>query len=358
VVLYGFLCYFLISKYERGHFQVEETSPGTTPDAGVLLNRILVAFQPDLKRIEAVLDGHFASHIPFVNEVCGYIVFAGGKRIRPLLTVYAARLCGRRDGAVYDLSVVPEYLHAASLLHDDVVDGGQLRRGKTPAYRIWGNKAVVLVGDYLYARAIDLASSFGEVLIARAIARTVALMAEGEIIQLLQATAPNFDEETYFQVIDRKTAALISASCEIGALLAGASGHRVRAVAEYGRAVGRAFQMVDDILDYTADAGEFGKAVGTDLAEGKITLPVVVALRESGDSDRTRLLEILEAGECSGAALEWVRGLLHRTGAIEYTRERAGALVDAACETLGVFEPSVTRQTLEGLAQYVLQRRK
>ncbi|MBW1670642.1 MAG: polyprenyl synthetase family protein, partial [Deltaproteobacteria bacterium] len=158
-----------------------EASPEKVSAHRSNIKGILDSFKPDFEKIEQVLNRHFASHIPFVNEVSQYILFAGGKRLRPLLTVCAARLFGKDDEAVFDLSVVPEYLHAASLLHDDVVDGGVMRRGKSPAYKIWGNKATVLVGDFLYARAIELASQFGDTRIAKAIAETVALMSEGEI---------------------------------------------------------------------------------------------------------------------------------------------------------------------------------
>jgi octaprenyl-diphosphate synthase len=322
------------------------------------LGSILDSVQPDLDHIEEVLTRHFSSHIPFINEVCGYILFAGGKRIRPLLTLLAARLCNRDDEAVYDLGVVPEYLHAASLLHDDVVDGGQLRRGAPPAYKVWGNKAVILVGDFLYARAIELATRFGDVRIARTIAETVALMSEGEILQLLQAKDPSFDEKTYLDVIHRKTAALISASCRIGSLLAGAGEAELQAVTNYGHCLGMAFQMVDDMLDYTADTGELGKSIGTDLAEGKLTLPMVVALDRASGPDREVLLRLLRSGGASPEELSWVRELLGRTGALDFTRDRAAALIDTACRGLEVFESSATKALLEGIAVFVLNRRK
>jgi octaprenyl-diphosphate synthase len=322
------------------------------------LGSILDSVQPDFDRIEEVLTRHFSSHIPFINEVCGYILFAGGKRIRPLLTLLAARLCDRNDEAVYDLGVVPEYLHAASLLHDDVVDGGQLRRGGPPAYKVWGNKAVILVGDFLYARAIELATRFGDVRIARTIAETVALMSEGEILQLLQAKDPSFDEKIYLDVIYRKTAALISASCRIGALLAGAGEAELQAVTNYGHCLGMAFQMVDDMLDYTADAGELGKSIGTDFAEGKLTLPLVAALDRASESDREVLLRMLRSGSASPEELSWVRDLLVRNGALDFTRVRAEALIGEACRGLAVFEGSATKGLLEGIAMFVLNRRK
>ena len=335
-----------------------EASPVKLSDHRPKVKGILDSFKPDFEKIEQVLNRHFASHIPFVNKVSQYILFAGGKRLRPLLTVCAARLCGRDDDAVFGLSAVPEYLHAASLLHDDVVDGGVMRRGKSPAYKIWGNKATVLVGDFLYGRAIELASRFGDTRIAEAIAETVALMSEGEIIQLLQAKTPSFDEETYLEIISRKTASLISASCKIGALLAGAGKSEVQALSDYGLYMGQAFQMIDDILDYTADAGELGKTIGTDLAEGKITLPLVVAIEKASSREKERLLQVLSGGNPSEKEFVWVKDLLANTGGLDYTRSRAKALVGLACESLETFAPLETRDLLHGLAWFVLERHK
>ncbi len=327
-------------------------------DQRITLNEILTRCKLDFEQIERAMNRHFASHIPFVNEVSEYILFAGGKRFRPLLTVYAARLCGRDDEVVFDLSVVPEYLHAASLLHDDVVDEGILRRGKPPAYKVWGNKAAVLVGDYLYARAIDLASSFGNVLIAKAIAQTVALMAEGEIIQLLEAKTPTYTEEAYEKVIDRKTASLISVSCRIGALLAGATEGEVELLARYGYHLGKAFQIVDDVLDYTAEEEEFGKALGTDFAEGKVTLPVIVALERASSRDRSRLKHLLESRSATGEDLFWIRELLDETGGIEYAKKKAEELIETATDAIKDFKESQARDLLCDLAWFVAYRRK
>lgn len=322
------------------------------------MGELLDFFTHDFDRIEASLRQRFESENPFINEVCGHILFAGGKRIRPLLTVCAARLCNCSDGRAYELSAVPEYLHAASLLHDDVVDGGILRRGRPAAYTIWGNKAVVLVGDFLYARAIELATRFDNVPIARTIAETVALMSEGEIIQLLKAKAGSLDEKTYMDIIHRKTGALISASCAIGAHLAGADKTKVDALSEFGRLIGLAFQMVDDVLDYASDPQDLGKAVGTDLAEGKTTLPLLIAMERSGAGDRSRITRILASEEASDDDHAWVHDLLAGTGALDDTRKRAQTYIEEACGRISIFEPTETRDRLMGLARYILERKK
>ena len=305
------------------------------------------------------MSRYYASHIPFINDISGHILFAGGKRIRPLLTVFSAKLCGKDiDDEVYDLALIPEYLHAASLLHDDVVDGGKLRRGKPPAYEIWGNKGAVLAGDFLYAKAIVLATSFGDIRIAKTIAETVGLMSEGEVLQLLHAREPNFDEKTYLDVIYRKTTALISASCKIGALFARGDDARVKALSDYGLYLGQAFQMIDDLLDYTADSREFGKAVGTDLAEGKLTLPLVAGLDMASNVEKEKLLLILKKKGPSTEKLNWVKDLLETTGAFGYTRQKAEGLIEAGCDMLDIFEPSWERDILKGLARFVIERRK
>ncbi len=322
------------------------------------LKEVMDFFQPDFVKIETTLKRHFASHISFVNQVSSHIIFAGGKRLRPLLTVCSAKLCSYNSEDIYDLSAVPEYLHAASLLHDDVVDAGEMRRGKTPAYKIWGNSAAVLVGDFLYARAIELATRFEDIRIARAISKTVALMSEGEIIQLLHAKVPSFDEKTYLDVIYRKTAALISTSCRIGAIMAGGSLDEIEALSNYGLYIGQAFQMVDDVLDYTGDSNEFGKAIGTDLAEGKLTLPIVVALERAPRKSRDRLMNMLCQGYASTSDFHWARQLLLETGGIQYTIKKARNLVDLACENLDIFPDSMIKTNMKVLAMYVLERKK
>ncbi|MGQ9812072.1 MAG: polyprenyl synthetase family protein [Dissulfurimicrobium sp.] len=322
---------------------------------------ILEQLKPYFERLDRHISSHFASHIPFINEISGHILFAGGKRIRPLLTVFAAKLCGEDTedtNEAYDLALVPEYLHAASLLHDDVVDGGKLRRGKPPAYTIWGNKAAVLAGDFLYARAIELATRFNDVRIARATAETVALMSEGEILQLLHSKDPGFDEKTYMEVIYRKTAALISMSCRIGAIFARADDARVKALVDYGLCLGQAFQMIDDLLDYTADSKEFGKTIGADLAEGKLTLPLVHGFSAANSKEKKRLLSILKNEEHSTEEFIWVKELLEATGAFAYTKKKAESLIKIGCKGLDIFGPSETADILKRLAIFVIERKK
>jgi octaprenyl-diphosphate synthase len=243
-----------------------------------LKERILASVRQDLDDIELALTENLKPFLPLVSHVARYIMFGGGKRIRPLLMVLSARLCGYGGGYDKTLSVVFEYLHAATLLHDDLVDGADVRRGNPVAHSIWGNPATVLVGDFLLARSIAIAAETDSVNIIDVLARTTAKMSEGEIFQLIHRGDLAVDEKAYMEIIERKTACLIQAACQVGALLAEAPDENVQAMSDYGHHLGIAFQMADDLLDYTADAGELGKAVGADLREGKLTLPMIHAL--------------------------------------------------------------------------------
>ncbi len=318
---------------------------------------LLSQYNADFELIESAMKKHFSSHVPLVNEVSEHILFSGGKRLRPLLAVISSRLCGRNEDILFDLSIVQEYLHAASLLHDDVIDEGLLRRGKEPAYKVWGNKAAVLAGDYLYARAIDLASQFGDTRIAEAISKTVAFMAEGEIIQLLEIDNPSYSEEIYDDIIFRKTASLISCSCKIGALFANGSEEEIRALEDYGRNLGMAFQIVDDLLDFTADEKDLGKRLGTDLAEGKVTLPILTALKNGPRDDTERLKSILVKKSSDPKDLEWVRYMLLKSGSLDYSYGRAKNCIDHALKCLEPFDNSKEKELFHELALFVLKRK-
>jgi len=317
---------------------------------------ILLLIKDDLSRIEEVLKQNFASYVPFINEVSQYILFAGGKRLRPLLMVLCARLCGaKRDP--YRLSVLFEYLHAATLLHDDVVDSAAFRRGRRAAHHLWGNQAVILVGDFLYSRAIRIAVEEGNMDVLDVISRTTTLMSEGEVLQLLNCDNVELTEKEYLEVIYRKTAALISAACEVGAIFANQDSWHREALREYGTLLGYAFQITDDLLDYLGVSGETGKDVGNDFKEGKVTLPLIVALERAEERDRQRLLALIKDEEPSAAHFEEARGLIERYGGFTHTRRRAEEFVEQALSHLAKFPPSETRSLLEGLARYVLTRR-
>jgi octaprenyl-diphosphate synthase len=321
-----------------------------------LKEQILESVRQDLSEIEAALTENLKPYLPMVSHVAKYIMFSGGKRIRPLLMILSARLCGYNGNYDKTLSVVFEYLHAATLLHDDVVDDADVRRGNPVAHSIWGTPATVLVGDFLLARSITIAAETDSVPIIDVLADTTAQMSEGEIHQLLHKGDLSVSETDYMEVISRKTAYLIRAACQVGALLAEAQEEQVQALAEYGYQLGIAFQMADDVLDYTADTKVIGKPVGTDLKEGKLTMPIIYALNRATGEDRRRLEIIIQDPDIKEEDFEAVLELIKKYDGVEYTRERAQEHIEKAKACLEIFSASNARRLLEQLAEYVLAR--
>lgn len=321
-----------------------------------LKEKILGAVQQDLVNIEEALVENLKPYLPFVSHVAKYMMFSGGKRVRPLLTILCARLCGYQGDYATTLSVVFEYLHAATLLHDDVVDDAEIRRGNPVAHSIWGAPGTVLVGDFLLARSIAIAAASDQMAIIDVLARTTAQMSEGEIHQLLYKGDLALDERQYMEVIRAKTACLIEAACQAGALLAGAPENHVKALAQYGYSLGVAFQLVDDLLDYTADPGVLGKATGTDLREGKLTLPLIYALDRATKKDRCCLETIIGNDDSDAKGFDTVLDLVNKYGGTAYTRKRAQERIDQGKKYLDVFEASKTRSLLKDLADYVVAR--
>jgi octaprenyl-diphosphate synthase len=323
-----------------------------------LKERILGSVQQDLVNIEEALLENLKPYLPFVSHVAKYIMFSGGKRVRPLLTILCARLCGYQGDYATTLSVVFEYLHAATLLHDDVVDDAAIRRGNPVAHSIWGTPGTVLVGDFLLARSIAIAAKSDQMAVIAVLARTTARMSEGEIHQLLYRGDLAVDEDQYMEVIRGKTACLIEAACQSGALLAEAPESVVKALAQYGDSLGVAFQLVDDLLDYTADQAVLGKVVGTDLREGKLTLPLIYTLKCATNKDRGHLETIIGKDDLDGEEFRTVVYLVNKYGGMAYTRKRAQERIDQAKQYLGIFDASKTRSLLEDLADYVVARER
>jgi octaprenyl-diphosphate synthase len=322
-----------------------------------LKQKILDAIAQDVAAIDKALEENLNPFLPLVSQVTGYIMFSGGKRIRPVLMILCARVCGYKGDYDKTLSTVFEYLHAATLLHDDLVDGAEVRRGNPVAHSIWGNPATVLVGDFLLARAIAIATETGRISIVEAIAYATAQMSEGEIHQLLHKRDLTMKEEHYMEVIRRKTACLIQTACRVGALLAEAPKTQVHALTQYGHNLGCAFQLVDDLLDYTADDKVLGKATGTDLREGKLTLPLIFALAQASGRDREKMENIIHGEEINKTDMETICQLVTKHGGITYAKKRAEAFVQQAKQCLDPFESSRFRAILEDMADYTLTRK-
>lgn len=321
-------------------------------------NYFLSLLKPDLERIEEAIVSNLSSHVPFISNVSRYILFSGGKRVRPLLMVLAARTCEYQGDHEFSLSSVFEYLHAATLLHDDVVDNAEIRRGKAPAKDVYGNQAVILVGDFLYSKSLLLSSRQGNIRLMEPLLEATTLMAEGEVLQLLNEENLEITEEEYMQVIHRKTAVLMAAACQVGAILGKVPPEKEEAMRSYGENLGLAFQLTDDILDYVADSQEFGKKLGNDLCEGKITLPLIHALRQSSEQDRVRLREIFLQDEIEPSSFVSARDLIKKYGGFDYVLDRARHFSMTAKDHLSVFPSSTTKEILLNLADYIVTRRK
>ncbi len=318
------------------------------------LSDILAPIRADMEAVDQLIRQRLSSDIVLINQLGEHIVAAGGKRLRPAVTILAARSCGSNDGRHHLLAAVIEFIHTATLLHDDVVDHSDLRRGNPTANALWGNEASVLTGDFLYSRAFQLMVELDRMEILRVLADTTNVIAEGEVLQLMNCFNPDISEATYDEVIERKTAVLFEAATRCGALLAGRSADEVDALAAYGRHLGMAFQLIDDCLDYRADAATTGKQLGDDLAEGKTTLPIIVALQRASAADRDILRTAISQGE--RGQLDEVIRIIDASDAITYTARRAEASATAAIAALDALEPSPYKAAMAQLAQFSARR--
>ena len=308
----------------------------------------------DFTAINELIESSLHSRVPLVAEIAAYLVQAGGKRLRPLLVLLAARSCGDSSPHPVKLAVAIEFLHTAMLLHDDVVDESTLRRGRRTANAEWGNAASVLVGDFLHSRAFELMVELGNIDVMALISKATNGIAEGEVQQLTLLQNTSTSEADYLEVIYRKTALLFEVSAESGAVLGGASASEAAAFREYGRHLGLAFQLMDDWLDYEGTAQDLGKNTGDDLAEGKVTLPIILALKAAGASDR-RILEqaITQPGS---VAFEDVRCIAERYGGIETTKRRAVAEASLAESALQDLPDSACKSQMIRLSQFAVER--
>jgi octaprenyl-diphosphate synthase len=311
----------------------------------------------DLQRIEEEINENLRSSVPLIALVTRYIISSGGKRLRPLLMVLAARLLNYQGNDHYALSVVFEYLHAATLLHDDVVDNADLRRGRPSANTLWGNAAVVLVGDFLLATSFFLSVLSGNLKILRVLSETTTIMAEGEVLQLINSDNLEISEDDYVEVIKRKTAVLISAACQIGAILGNAVEDQEEAIRRFGLNLGIAFQLRDDYLDYAGTEEEFGKPVGKDLLEGKITLPLIHTLQSCNAEDRRRLVDLITSDSIQEETLAEVKKIIQQYNGLDYSDQLANHYIAEAKSALEVFPPSPTRESLLEISDYVVTRR-
>jgi octaprenyl-diphosphate synthase len=307
----------------------------------------------DLKEVDHVIRSRLASDVVLVNQVAEHIIRGGGKRLRPLVVVVAARACGYQGTRHAETAAVIELIHTATLLHDDVVDSSGLRRGNETANAVFGNQASVLVGDYLYSRAFEMMVEIGFMPIMDVMASATNKIAEGEVLQLMNANDPETTEQRYFDVIYRKTAKLFEAGCEVAAILA-ESNNRAQLRA-YGKHIGTAFQLIDDVLDYRANPNELGKNLGDDLAEGKPTLPLIHALKRGDAQQQAMIRNAIENG-ASNEQLAVITAAIESTGGLEYTAQRARQETDSAIAALSELPDSPHKRALHELADFAVAR--
>ena len=312
------------------------------------------AVADDFESVNALIRENLTSRVPLVEEIAEYLIEAGGKRLRPLLVLLAANACGYNEGKHVKLAAVIEFLHTAMLLHDDVVDESLLRRGRKTVNATWGNPASVLVGDFLHSRAFEMMVEIGNMGVMEIISHATNVISEGEVQQLTNIRNPDLTEAAYMQVIEHKTAALFEASSHSAAALAQATPAQSEALRDYGLQIGLAFQLVDDVLDYEGTAEALGKNVGDDLAEGKVTLPLIVAMREGSDQDANFVREAIRSGGLEH--LDRTVEIVRRTAGLQYTMDKARACRDTALSSASVLPESPTREAMIALAHAAVDR--
>lgn len=331
---------------------------------------LMAAIAPEVAKIERTMHQDLAEASidadPLLSEVLEYGIFNGGKRLRPVLVILAARICGVTEGkksgkSIYELAIAFEYLHGATLFHDDVIDRAGLRRGKPSVNKQFGTIAAILGGDFLHSRSMFLVGTLGGKAALKIFCHATNAMVDGEFLQLRNAQNYNLSEDDYFSAVKGKTALLIAATCEIGALAGSATKLQQKALAKYGLSLGTAFQIVDDLLDYQGDSATTGKAVGNDYQEGKMTLPLIIALGSANPADKERILCLLENESARQSGFNEVYGLIEKYNGFVTSRNKAESIVAEAVAGLGIFSDEKCKSALailKALAQYVLARKE
>ena len=326
----------------------------TLPIQRTCISSLTTLLDQQLIGINSCILEKMQSPVDLIPQIAGYLISLGGKRLRPLLTVASAELCGYKGERHIQLATCVEFIHTATLLHDDVVDESNLRRGMATANEIWSNKASVLVGDFLFSRAFELMVADGSNEVLRILSEASSVIAEGEVMQLAASHDLTLDQETYLEICSSKTARLFSAAMEVGAVVAEADEKKRQALKGFGYALGLAFQLMDDVLDYAADQEKLGKAIGDDFREGKVTLPVILAYENGSDCSFWK--EAFEGGVRDSGALAHAIRLLKESGALLKTKHKAQDLVEEALDCLVIFPDSPLKAALQELAHFSLQR--
>jgi len=321
------------------------------------LQDVLSCYAANLKSVEEHMEEYLHSEILLIPQVSNYLISSGGKRFRPLLLLIASDFCGYKGKNHYPMSAVIEFIHTASLLHDDVVDHANTRRGKAAANNVWGNSASVLVGDFLYSKSFKLMADYGNFSIVKLLSTTTNTMAEGEVLQLMKCGDINITEKDYLSVVEKKTAILISAACAVGGILADAPEEKVSALTKFGIRLGMAFQITDDTLDYVAVEDEFGKAIGKDIEEGKITLPLIYTLKKCSPEEKRVIKKTVKSDDPDVEDIRKIVSLIEKYEGIEYSLNKAKTYIDEGKALLEPFEDSKAKTSLLTIADYIIDRK-
>ena len=317
------------------------------------LDQIRALVRSDLANVDTVIRARLKSAVPLVDRVADHIIAGGGKRLRPLLVVLASRACGGTGEACLEAAAFIEFIHTATLLHDDVVDGSSMRRGRDTANEVFGNQASVLVGDFVYSRAFQMMATLSSQRVMEIMADATNVIAEGEVLQLMNANDPDTTEQRYLEVIYRKTARLFEAGAEVAGVLSNSPPELQRALANYGRHLGTAYQLVDDVLDYRSDPAVRGKNIGDDLAEGKPTLPLIHALKHGTPAQQAAIRQAIEQGGIE--QLDTIIAAIDATGGLDYTAKLARAETDKALAALSALPDTPYKEGLASLARFATE---
>jgi octaprenyl-diphosphate synthase len=320
------------------------------------MEEVVQLIREDLEKLEVSIEKLLTTRIPFIRDVVHHLTKSGGKRIRPILVILCSRLCGCRTDEHLPYAAIVEFIHTATLLHDDVVDNAETRRGAATANILWGNEPSVLVGDFLFSKSFDLMATHHNEEILKVVSKATTDLAEGEIMELLKTSDVRTMEEEYYEVIAGKTAVLLSAACEIGALLGGVSPEKRVALRDFGFHMGMAFQLTDDLLDYTSSDRTLGKDTGRDLKEGKVTLPLIHALKTATQTERESIEENLVKLHTTEEDFRKVKSIIEKYGGLDYTSHISKEHIDTAKTLLDLFPASQYKKALLDLADHILAR--
>lgn len=304
--------------------------------------------------VDSMIQSRLQSDVVLINQLGHYIINSGGKRLRPALAILCARACGYEGDEHINLATIIEFIHTATLLHDDVVDGSEMRRGKETANNVWGNEASVLVGDFLYTRSFEMMVEMGSMRLMQILSHTTNVIAEGEVLQLLNCNDADTTEENYLEVIHHKTAKLFEAAGRLGAVINQSSPEIEQAMADYAMHLGSAFQLVDDLLDYSESSESIGKNIGDDLAEGKPTLPLIFAMSHGSKQQESIVREAIEQGQRD--KIDEIITIIKETGAIDYTAQAAQKEIEKAKDALSIINDNPYKEALISLADFALHR--